>query len=105
MQVPALVHTRPTPHALPTGRGRVEFAHVAIAPHTVSPSTHGSAFVVQGVPAVQVTQAPPRQTRSAPHATPLGPLGPSMHAAVPFWQSVTPVRHGAPVFPVHGWLS
>lgn len=105
MHTPALVHTRPGPHVVPAGRWRVEFEQVDIAPQTVSPSTHGSAFVVQGVPAVQVTQDPPRQTRFAPQATPLGPLGPSMHEAVPFWQRERPVRQGAPVFPMHGWLS
>ncbi|MBE2250173.1 MAG: hypothetical protein IAE78_11540 [Myxococcus sp.] len=84
MHWPAVVQTRPSPHALPAGRRRVESAQVDMAPHIVSPSTQGSGLVAHGVPWVQVTQAPLRQTRLAPHATPLAPLGPSMHVATPF---------------------
>lgn len=105
MHMPELVQTWPVPHDEPAGRGRVEFAHDDAAPHTVSPSTHWSVLVEQGVPGVQVTQSPPRQTRLFPQLTPAAEAGPSMHDDMPFWQNVTPVRQGAPVFPVHGWLS
>lgn len=105
MHVPALVHTWPVPHEDPAGRCRVELAHEEAAPQTVSPSTHWSLLVEQGVPGVHVTQSPPRQTRLLPQLTPAAEAGPSMQDDIPFWQKVTPVRQGAPVFPVHGWLS
>jgi len=105
MHWPALVQARPTPQGLPGARGRAESTHPAEAPQAVSPSLQGSGLVLHGALGTQVTHAPPRQMRSLPHPRPLGAAGPSMHAATPPWQSVTPVRQGAPVLPVHGWLS
>jgi len=64
MQLPAPVQTRPRPQGLPATRSRAVSTHPAIAPHVVSPSLQGSGLVVHDVPAVHVTQEPPRQTRS-----------------------------------------
>ena len=105
MHCPADVHTWPAPHDVPAGRCLVESTHPAIVPHVVSPSLHGSGLVLHGAPAVHVTHSPLRQTRLLPHDVPVADAGPSMQLAVPPVHSVTPVRHGAPVLPVHGWLS
>lgn len=105
MHMPLLVQTCPAPQDEPAGRCRVELAHDEAAPQTISPSTHWSLLVEQGVPGVQVTQSPPRHTRLFPQLRPAADAGPSMHEGMPPWQKVTPLRQGAPVFPVHGWLS
>lgn len=105
MHWPVEVHTRPAPHEVPGARCLVESAQPAIAPHVVSPSLQGSGLVLQAVPAVQVTHSPLRHTRLLPHATPVPAAGPSMQLGTPPVHSVTPVRHGAPVLPMQGWLS
>ncbi len=45
------------------------------------------------------------ETRLAPHDVPVAAAGPSMQLGTPPVHAVTPVRHGAPVLPVHGALS
>lgn len=105
MHWPVAVHTRPAPHEVPVGRCLVESTQPAIAPHVVSPSLHGSGLALHAVPAVHVTHSPLRQMRSLPHEVPAAAAGPSMQLGAPPVHSVTPVRHGAPVLPVHGWLA
>ncbi len=102
---PFPLQTCPTPHAVPAA-AFVPFVHTAEpVAQLVVPFTQGApGFEVQAAPETQAPQLPfASHTWLVPHVVPAALLLPSMQLSTPVVQLVTPFRHPALGFEVHGW--
>ena len=96
------LHTRPAPHAVPTGFAPVSTQVGAPELHAIRPSMHGApGFVAQPRPAWQNMHPPlPVQTKFMPQLVPAAEGTPSSQP-VSAPQVVTPTKHGWPGFVAH----
>lgn len=99
--VPLWLHTWLVPQLVPAG-ALAPSVQPGLEPHVVTPRLHGApGFEPHAALGTHCRQLPPTQTRSTPHASPVGAAGPSMQTAEPDSHRTTPCTHGLLGFPVH----